>query len=72
MSEVPPVLPARAGIPCPSCGGVCWRTTCTRKAARRVRRWRTCRGCGHTVRTVELVEATSPARAGGQLPPPAG
>jgi hypothetical protein len=48
-----------AGIVCRACGKSDWRITRTRKCFGRIRRWRACLtpGCGHQVRTAELVEA---------------
>lgn len=50
-SPLPPRQPP--GIPCPQCGGVVWRVTCTRRVPGGIRRYRTCEGCSRRVTTLE-------------------
>lgn len=45
------------GILCPKCGGTDWHIATTRRSKARVRRWRKCLTCSHTVRTVEVIES---------------
>lgn len=61
MIEAPPEVTTDAaelpGIVCRACGGNRWEVTHTRKGTGVLRRWRTCLGCGHRIRTREAVEA---------------
>lgn len=51
-----PATQTERGIPCPACGGVRWHVTHSRPSFGCVRRWRTCLGCKHKIRTAERIE----------------
>ncbi len=46
-------LEAEKGIACPKCGCRDWRVRNTQPITEGIRRYRICRHCGHTRRTVE-------------------
>ena len=60
IEQSPPAVQAGEfppGIVCRTCGTAEWRVTRTRLGFACIRRWRTCAGCGHKVRTTECIEA---------------
>jgi hypothetical protein len=46
-----------AGIVCRLCHGNRWKVNQTREGFALIRRFRTCLGCGHKIRTRETIEA---------------
>jgi hypothetical protein len=64
MTDSPTLAPAAAeelppGLVCRVCQGTRWKVTHTREAFAAIRRFRTCVGCAHRIRTRETIEAES-------------
>lgn len=53
---LPMPTPDPLGIVCRECGVVTWKVRTTRAGFACIRRWRECAGCGHEVRTKEVIE----------------